>query len=52
MKMNLDAFMILLSKDAAKNRMISFADIREACRRTIAHGKLIIFSLKVYSHTG
>jgi hypothetical protein len=51
-KTRLDAFVILFSKDAAENRMISFADIREAYRRTIAHGKLIIYSLKIYSHTG
>jgi len=49
MKMDLDAFMDLFSKEAVENRMLPYADIREAYRRTIAHSKSIIYNLKIYS---
>lgn len=49
MKMDLDAFMALFSKDATENRMIPYADIREAYRRTTVHSESIIYNLKIYS---
>jgi len=49
MKMDLDAFMDLFSKEAVENRMLPYANIREAYRRTIAHSKSIIYNLKIYS---
>lgn len=48
-KMDLDAFMELFSKDAVENKMIPYSDIREAYRSTIAHSKSIIYNLKIYS---
>jgi len=48
-KMEVDAFMALFSRDATENRMLPYADIREAYRRTIAHSKSIIYNLKIYS---
>jgi hypothetical protein len=47
--MDLDACMELFSKDAVENKMISYSDIREAYRSTIAHSKSIIYKLKIYS---
>ena len=49
MKMDLDAFMALFSKEAVENRMLPFDDIREAYRRTIAHSNSMIYNLKIYS---
>jgi hypothetical protein len=49
MKMDLDDFMDLFSKGATENRMLPFADIREAYRRTAAHSKSIVYNLKIYS---
>ena len=48
-KMEVDAFMALFSRDATENRMLPYADIQEAYRRTIAHSKSIIYNLKIYS---
>lgn len=48
-KVEVDAFMDLFSKEATENRMLPYADIREAYRRTIAHSKSIIYNLKIYS---
>jgi hypothetical protein len=49
MKMGLDAFMELFSKEAVENQVIPYSDIREAYRNTIAHSKSIIYNLKIYS---
>jgi hypothetical protein len=49
MKLALDGFMALFSKEAIENRMIPYADIREAYERTIAHTQSITYGLKIYS---
>lgn len=49
MKMDLDAYMALFSKEAVENRMIPYADIREAYKRTITNSHSIIYHLKIYS---
>lgn len=49
MKMDLDAYMALLSKDAVENRMLPYADIREAYRRTIEASKSLIYDVKINS---
>ena len=52
MKLELDPFMDLFSKEAIENRMLPYADIREAFRKTIVRSKSIIYKLKIYSiHT-
>jgi len=48
-KMEVDAFMALFSRDVTENRMLPYADIREAYRRTIARSQSIIYNLKIYS---
>jgi hypothetical protein len=49
MKMDLDAFMALFSKEATENRILPYDDIQEAYRRTIAHSRSIVYNLEVYS---
>ena len=49
MKMDLDAFMALFSKEAVENRMLPYADIRNAYLRTIAHSDSIVYEAKIYS---
>ena len=49
MKMDLDAFMDLFSKEAVENRMLPYDDIREAYKKTIATNNSIIYRLKIYS---
>jgi hypothetical protein len=48
MKMDLDGFMSLFSKEATENRMIPYDDIREAYHRTIAYSKSIVYDLEIY----
>jgi len=49
MKMDLDAFMDLFSREAVENRMLPYADIREAYRRAIEINKSIQYNIKVIS---
>ncbi len=49
MKLDLDPFMELFSKKAVENRMIPYADIREAYRKTIAGSRSIAYNLDIYS---
>ena len=49
MKSDLDAFMALFLRDATENRMIPYADIREAYRKTILYSNSITYNLRVYS---
>jgi hypothetical protein len=49
MKMDLDTFMALFSKEATENRILPYDDIHEAYRRTIAHSRSIVYNLEVYS---
>lgn len=49
MKMDLDAFMDLFSKEAVENRMVPYADIREAYRKTIETNKSIQYNVKIIS---
>ena len=49
MKMDLDAFMALFSKDATENRMLPYADIRRAYQKTIAGSRPIIYNFTIYS---
>jgi hypothetical protein len=48
-KMDPDAFMALFSKEAVENRMLPYADIRNAYLRTIAHSDSIVYEVKIYS---
>lgn len=49
MKMDVDAFMALFSKGATENRMLPYADIRRAFKRTVVRSKSIVYHLKIYS---
>jgi len=49
MKMDLDAFMDLFSKEAVENRMLPYADIREAYGKTFANSNSIVYHLEIYS---
>ena len=49
MKLDLDAFMELFSKEAIENRMLPYADIREAYRRTVSISQSISYQVKIYS---
>jgi hypothetical protein len=49
MKMDLDAYMALFSKEAVENRMLPYVDIREAYKRMIARTHSIEYKLKIYS---
>ena len=48
-KMDLNAFMALFSKEATENRMLPYDDIHEAYRRTIANSKSVVYNLEIYS---
>jgi hypothetical protein len=48
-KMDLDPFIELFSREAVENRMIPYSDIREAYRSTIAYNQSILYHLKIYS---
>jgi hypothetical protein len=49
MRMDLDAFMALFSKNAVENRMLPYADIREAYQKTFANSNSIVYHLEIYS---
>jgi len=49
MKMEIDAFMDLFSKEAVENRMLPYADIREAYQKTFANSNSIVYHLEIYS---
>jgi uncharacterized membrane protein len=49
MRMDLDAFMDLFSKEAVENRMLPYADIREAYQKTFANSNSIVYHLEIYS---
>jgi len=49
MRLDLDPFMELFSKKAVENRMLPYADIREAYRKTIVGSRSIVYSLDIYS---
>ncbi len=47
MKLELDPFMELFSRRAVENRMLPYADIREAYRKTIEGSRSIVYSLNL-----
>ena len=49
MKMDLDAFMYLFSKEAVENRMLPYADIRNAYQKTFANSDAFRYQLEIYS---
>jgi hypothetical protein len=49
MKLDLDPFMELFSKEAVENRMLPYDDIRSAYKKTIAGSRSIIYRVKIYS---
>jgi len=49
MKLDLDPFMELFSKKAVENRMLPYADIREAYRKTIEGSRSIVYNLDIDS---
>jgi hypothetical protein len=49
MRMDLDAFMDLFSKEAVENRMLPYPDIREAYQKTFANSNAIAYQLEIYS---
>lgn len=49
MKMDLDAFMALFSKEAVENRMIPYADIRNAYGKTFANSNSIQYNLEIHN---
>jgi sulfatase maturation enzyme AslB (radical SAM superfamily) len=49
MKMDLEAFMDLFSKEAVENRMHPYADIREAYRKTFDNSNAVQFNLEIYT---
>ena len=49
MKLDLDPFMELFSKKAVENRMLPYADIREAYRKTIEGSHSIVYNLDIDS---
>lgn len=46
---DLDAYMALFSREAAENRMLPYADIQMAYKRTIALSHSIQYQIKIYS---
>jgi len=49
MKLDLDPFMELFSKTAVENRMLPYADIREAYQKTIEGSRSIVYNLDIDS---
>ena len=49
MRMEIDAFMDLFSKEAVENRMRPYADIREGYQRTFANSNAIAYQLEISS---
>jgi len=48
-RMDLDAYMALFSREATENRMLPYADIEMAYKRTIALSQSIQYQVKIYS---
>jgi len=46
---DLDAYMALFSREATENRMLPYADIQMAYRKTIALSQSIQYQMKIYS---
>lgn len=49
MKLELDPFMGLFSKKAVENRMLPYADIQRAYKKTIVGSRSIMYSFKIYT---
>jgi hypothetical protein len=49
MELDLDPFMELFSKKAVENRVLPYADIREAYRKTIAGSRSILYNFRIYT---
>jgi len=49
MRLDLDAFMDLFSKEAVENRMLPYADIREMYRKNFADSKSLQYNLNISS---
>jgi sulfatase maturation enzyme AslB (radical SAM superfamily) len=49
MRMDIDTFMDLFSKEAVENRMLPYADIRDAYQKTFANSNAIAYQLEIYS---
>ena len=49
MKLDLDPYMELFSEKAVENRMLPYADIREAYQITIAGSRSIAYTLDIYA---
>jgi len=49
MRMDLDAFMALFSKNAVENRALPYADIRGAYQRTIQGSRSIQYDVKIHT---
>jgi hypothetical protein len=49
MKMDLDAFMAVFSKEAVENRMLPYVDMREAYGKTFANSNSVQYHLEIYS---
>jgi len=49
MKMDIDAYMDLFSKEAVENRMLPYADIREAYEKMVAHTYSVDYKLEIDS---
>jgi len=49
MRMDLDAFMALFSKNAVENRMLPYADIRGAYQMTIQGSRSIQYDVKIHT---
>jgi len=48
-KMDLDGFMALFSDEAVENRVVPYADIRQAYGRFFANSKSMQYNLEIYS---
>ena len=48
-RLDLDAYMALFSVEATENRMLPYADIQMAYKRTIALSQSIQYQMKIYS---
>jgi hypothetical protein len=48
-KMDLDVFMDLFSKEVIENRVRPYGDMREAYRRTFANSRSLLYDVEIYS---
>lgn len=48
-KMEIDGFMALFSRDATENRMLPYADIEEAYRRTVIVSRSLSYWVEIYT---